>query len=68
MYENTVYEWCEFCNNDVELPNALGIYACPSCGELILPCSLCDTDDEEVKDCDSCIYNKCVELWRKERE
>jgi predicted RNA-binding Zn-ribbon protein involved in translation (DUF1610 family) len=65
MNENTVYEWCPFCCEEIELPNVMGIYECPLCGELITPCAMCDQNNA---DCSNCIFNRCLTLWRKERE
>ena len=64
MNENVVYEWCSFCCEEVELPNTLGIYKCPSCGELITPCGMCDPNEAN---CSECIFKQCLEIWRKER-
>lgn len=36
-----VDEWCQNCENEVELVNEFVRQACPNCGATILPCSLC---------------------------
>lgn len=65
MENNTIYEWCSFCCEDVELPASPGIYKCPSCGELITACSLCDPNEV---DCSKCIFNKCLDIWRRHKD
>lgn len=41
------YEWCLHCDEEVILLAKKEAQACPSCGKLILPCSLCK-DCEQV--------------------
>jgi predicted RNA-binding Zn-ribbon protein involved in translation (DUF1610 family) len=41
----TVTEWCPHCEVEVQLPKEFKPHSCPSCGEEILPCSLCETND-----------------------
>ena len=42
MSENTTWEWCQNCDEEVELPLILGLYHCPNCGEKIINCSMCE--------------------------
>ena len=66
MSNETFYEWCTSCNEEVELPAIMAVYKCPNCGEFILPCTLCDIEGQT--NCENCDYSKCIEIWRKERE
>lgn len=50
-------EYCPCCDTEVVIPS-FGVSFCPNCGELILPCSMCDTD---YNDCGNCPYEK----WAK---
>lgn len=50
-----VYEVCPFCEEEVKLKSVMKVQSCPSCGKLILPCSLCDSD---VADCVNCQLEK----------
>ena len=49
-------EWCACCDSEVVIPS-FGVSFCPNCGELILPCSMCDAD---YNDCRNCPYEKWV--------
>lgn len=35
------FELCQFCEQEIELPDELGIYICPSCGKWIVNCCQC---------------------------
>ena len=50
-------EWCPCCDTEVVIPS-FGVSFCPNCGELILPCSMCDAS---YNDCGDCPYKK----WAK---
>lgn len=43
-------EWCPCCDTEVNI-EPFGISFCPNCGEPILPCSMCDTDYIDCRDC-----------------
>lgn len=49
-----VAEWCSHCCQEVEI-NSIGVQVCPNCGEMILPCCMCE-------DC----YGKCIYSDEKE--
>lgn len=36
------FEWCQNCESEVILKNKFVPQICPSCGKVILPCSLCE--------------------------
>ena len=38
-----IFEWCPYCCDEVELDNKFEAQICPSCGNRILPCCLCET-------------------------
>lgn len=44
-------EWCPHCSNEVELEKVLKVQTCPNCGEIILPCSMCDMDKDPCSNC-----------------
>lgn len=44
------YEMCPYCDKEVELPDTLGLYRCPSCGKWIVACSMC-LHNEDCKNC-----------------
>lgn len=50
-----VYEWCPHCEIEVKLDAILKKQICPNCGEMILPCALCDCD---VVKCTECTMGK----------
>ena len=37
-------EMCPHCTSEVQLKPVFSVQVCPECGELILPCNLCDHD------------------------
>jgi len=39
---NKIYELCPYCDTEVKLKNEFKAQVCPSCGRLILPCSICE--------------------------
>ena len=52
-------EWCPNCEEEVFIPTNKKKYSiCPSCGEYILPCSLCE---EHEMNCVSCQKNNLIE-------
>jgi predicted RNA-binding Zn-ribbon protein involved in translation (DUF1610 family) len=59
--DNITQELCPHCGEEVDLPAYMGIYKCPNCGALILPCSLCDWDEVN---CEECLFEKCLKTWR----
>lgn len=50
------HEWCPHCESEVRI-DADKPSKCPNCGEMILPCSICD----EIKSCDWTQEHGC---WR----
>jgi predicted RNA-binding Zn-ribbon protein involved in translation (DUF1610 family) len=44
-------EMCPFCEREVKLKPVFSVQICPYCGELILPCNLCD---HNTCDCANC--------------
>ena len=47
----TITEWCSSCENEVELKEGFVKQKCPSCGELLLPCSMCNQDEINCSNC-----------------
>ena len=45
-------EWCPHCNTEVDIP-VIGESHCPNCGELIVPCNMCDSD---IVNCSECVW------------
>ena len=41
VLSTTTYEYCPYCENEVELKAELKAQKCPQCGKWITPCSLC---------------------------
>lgn len=50
----TTVEWCSHCDTEVELKTEIVRQKCPSCGEEILPCSVCTVN----YDCNNCPDDK----------
>lgn len=50
----TIFEYCPFCDTEVELKPISSVQLCPNCGKLILPCNLCDHDN---CDCGNCLLS-----------
>lgn len=46
-------EWCPLCDTEVKLRNEFVRQRCPSCGKIILPCSIC-THDKNYSSCGNC--------------
>lgn len=46
-----ITEYCPHCENEVDLRPVFSVQVCPSCGELILPCNLCDHDNCNCANC-----------------
>lgn len=42
MANNTIYEYCPYCEDEVELKDEFKVQVCPNCGRPIIPCSTCD--------------------------
>lgn len=42
--DEEVYEYCPYCNEEVELNNEFKVQICPNCGHAIVPCSICPLD------------------------
>jgi len=40
--DETVTEWCCYCEEEVELPNEFKAHECPNCKTTILPCVQCE--------------------------
>lgn len=40
---NTQLEFCPCCDSDIPV-NKFKKFKCPECGEILLPCSLCDIE------------------------
>lgn len=38
---DTIYEYCSFCDDEVELVNEFKVQICPKCGKAIVPCNIC---------------------------
>ncbi|MBQ5918993.1 MAG: hypothetical protein IIW92_10570 [Lachnospiraceae bacterium] len=47
--EYKTYEWCPYCDTEVDAPIDLSIFICPSCGKHIINCGQCNN----IK-CDTC--------------
>ena len=60
LENDTTEEYCPNCDTFVELPPYMGIYKCPSCGELIVCCSMC-----EAQSCSDCKYTLATEGFRQ---
>ena len=39
--DETIFEYCPYCNDEVELSSELKVQVCPNCGMAIVPCSIC---------------------------
>lgn len=53
LYKYSTFEWCPYCEEEVVLQDIFEVQVCPSCGELLAPCSLCET-----RKCNTCsAYN-----------
>lgn len=60
MTDKFTTEMCPYCDREVQIPAFLGIYKCPSCGEFIIACSMC-----EDMQCEDCSYSKFCEYGRE---
>lgn len=49
--EETTWEMCPECEEEVELEMVLKMQVCPNCGKPIAPCSICD---HNLVDCSKC--------------
>lgn len=47
-----IHEWCQKCEEEVELECKFQTQKCPNCGADINPCSLCDMDVVDCSDCE----------------
>lgn len=54
--EYGTWELCPYCEQEVYLKDPIKkVYqACPNCGKMILPCSLCDEDEISCEACEAC--------------
>lgn len=52
---NTTYEYCPYCDTEVELEATMGVQQCPNCGKALATCSLCA---ECIK---PCLYEQAAE-------
>lgn len=52
---NTTYEYCPYCDTEVELEATMGVHKCPNCGKALATCSLCA---ECIK---PCLYEQAAE-------
>lgn len=50
MSNKKIYEWCPHCANEVTLIPVLLAQRCPECGKWVVPCSICEND--ENRDCE----------------
>lgn len=50
-FDDTITEYCSNCRQDVELKTIFANQVCPCCKEIIAPCSLCDQDVCNCRDC-----------------
>lgn len=50
-------EVCSYCDQQVEIADT-GISKCPNCGKWISPCSMCNMDEVDCKNCMSRIIAK----------
>lgn len=48
---DTITEYCEHCEHEVELKLEFKVQRCPECGKLITPCSICNSDLCDCSDC-----------------
>jgi len=61
--DRVITEWCPHCKTEVELENKREPQKCPSCGKLILPCSLCEYDKVRCGKCEFlCAVENCEEI------
>lgn len=48
---DSITEYCPDCETEVELKYTFSVQVCPHCGELIIPCALCDHDRCDCANC-----------------
>jgi len=46
-----ISEYCSKCEIEVKIKQGFVKQKCPICGEPILPCSLCDNNEVDCKEC-----------------
>ena len=63
--DNKTYEVCPHCEEEVKLPNTLGVFRCPTCGKWIVTCSMCLPDEI---DCNGCVLCKHADYLNKMEE
>lgn len=62
-----VYEICPVCGEEVKLKAEMKIQKCPSCGNQILPCSLCDSDECDCSNCPlECERNSSFDVFYRD--
>lgn len=49
--KTTIYEWCPYCEAEVEIAPRFEAQICPNCGKRILPCSLVDGCANRCAEC-----------------
>jgi predicted RNA-binding Zn-ribbon protein involved in translation (DUF1610 family) len=46
-----IHELCPHCDNEVEIKESFSEQRCPRCGNVILPCSMCNSEESECGMC-----------------
>ena len=68
--EEKTYEWCPYCDTEVELDAELKVQTCPNCGKRIVTCSMCracDANDGKHY-CSNCCLAYQEDIENKEME
>lgn len=68
MKENTTYEVCPFCEEEVELNAELMVQTCPHCGRRIVTCSMCRACDTEDNYCTHCCLDYQARVENQEND
>lgn len=68
MNDNITYELCPHCEEEVELPNTLGVHKCPNCGKYIVACSMCLACEESSEYCKNCCLEHLAKKMNEETE
>lgn len=63
VFAKTTEEYCEYCDENVELSQELKVQKCPKCGKWIVPCSACP-----LAECcaNQCPLERMAEILNKE--
>ena len=64
--ENMIYELCPICEDEVQLKNEFKLQICPTCGKYIVPCSICQSLNENGKCSNDCGLSKLADILNKE--